>query len=118
MLATKLDGHSFEREARVDDGSGAPEGYRIKKGDVVPDVTSMKSTKRANAGVGGPNQQPRTLLISEAPSSSRHVTLDEFDLRFPTPLSQRAASGFLARVTNSSLRVDNRFVADLRAYTR
>jgi DNA (cytosine-5)-methyltransferase 1 len=93
-------------------------GDRIKKGDAVPDVISIKSTKRANAGVGGPRQQPRTLLISEAPSSCRHVTLDEFDLRFPIPLSQRAASGFLARVTNSSLRVDKRFVADLRAYTR
>ena len=93
-------------------------GGRIKECDPVSEVTAIKSTKRANAGMGGPKQRSRSLLISEAPSSSKHVTLDEFEIRFPAPLSQRAASGFLSRVTKSSLRVDERFVADLRAYTR
>jgi DNA (cytosine-5)-methyltransferase 1 len=93
-------------------------GQRIKEGEVALDVKSIKSTKRANAGLGGPKQRSRTFLISESPSSPCHVTLDKFELRFSAPLSQRAASGFLKRVTKSSLRVDSRFVRDLRAYTR
>jgi DNA (cytosine-5)-methyltransferase 1 len=93
-------------------------GRQIEKCGVLGNVTSIKSTKRANAGTGGPKQRSTTLLISEAPSMARHVTLDKFELRSPMPLSQRAASGFLRRVTDSTLRVDRHFVADLRAYTR
>jgi DNA (cytosine-5)-methyltransferase 1 len=93
-------------------------GNRIKSESTIRNIKSMKSVKSANAGMGGPNEQPRSILVSESPSTSRYVTLDNFELRFPTPLSQRAALGFFDRVTNSSLRVDKNFVKDLRDYTR
>jgi hypothetical protein len=46
------------------------------------------------------------------------VSLDEFQLRSATPLSKRAALGFFERVIKSSLRTNEDFVRDLRAYTR
>jgi DNA (cytosine-5)-methyltransferase 1 len=93
-------------------------GKRIKSEATVEDIKSIKSTKSANAGMGGPNEQSQSLLVSESPTKPRHVTLDEFDLRCPSPLSQRAALGFFDRVTNSSLRADKNFVRDLRDYIR
>jgi DNA (cytosine-5)-methyltransferase 1 len=93
-------------------------GGRIKKGQPVEKVVSIKSKKRANAAAGGPKQRLQEFIISESSSSPEYVTLDEFVLRSSAPLSHRAASGFLTRVSRSSLRVDKKFVADLRAYVR
>jgi len=67
---------------------------RIKSDDALKDIKSIKSTKRANAGTGGPNEASRFILLPEGPPVPTHVSLDEFQLRSATPLSKRAALGF------------------------
>lgn len=54
--------------------------------------------------------------VGEFPVRHIYRHLDKFLLK-PLPLSERAASGFYKRLAQSSLRVDENFLADLRAWT-
>jgi hypothetical protein len=60
----------------------------------------------------------KTTTAAIAPSAPLHITLDEFQLSSPQPLSHRTAKGFFDRISKSTLRVEPRFLRDLRAYTR
>lgn len=66
----------------------------------------------------GQRGQIFTIPVSSFPIRRRYRHLHSF-LKFPTtPLSYRAASGFLDRATNSRLRFEPGFLAEVEAYVR
>lgn len=76
----------------------------------------MASKRRANAGLGGPRQESIHFhTVSEGPNTEAK-TLSEFGLFNPSPLSKRAASGFMNRLANSRLNFHGQFLDDLRFF--
>jgi DNA (cytosine-5)-methyltransferase 1 len=89
---------------------------RLNSDDDAEFQLDEETTKTANAGTGGPKDRKRSFLFSEGPVIVRHLTLGDFRMTGNSPLSIRAAKGFLHRITKSSLRVEKTFVEDLTEY--
>lgn len=74
-------------------------------------------SKRHNVAWGGPGKRPTLLRVEqEGPARPKRAKLLEFDFRDATPLSIRAASGFLSRLVESPLVVEHPFLVDLEQY--
>jgi DNA (cytosine-5)-methyltransferase 1 len=89
-------------------------GFRHSFGSCV--VIDDSSSRRPNAGYGGPNEDAVHFRTLAEGSALGFKTLTDFRLLEPLPLSARAATGFLNRVSNSSLRVQSSFIEDLKRY--
>ncbi|WP_409998931.1 DNA cytosine methyltransferase [Bradyrhizobium sp. SZCCHNS2015] len=83
-----------------------------------PDLHELTRTqRRANFGWGGPGSQVvETHLSIEGPRKPKFSSIAEFGFEDATPLSKRAAAGFLQRLVSSPLRVEDEFIKDLAAY--
>jgi DNA (cytosine-5)-methyltransferase 1 len=76
-----------------------------------------QSSKRHNMAWGGPGKRPTQVYIDlEGPAKPKRATLVNFDFVDATPLSTRAASGFLSRLVESPLVVEHPFLVDLGRY--
>jgi DNA (cytosine-5)-methyltransferase 1 len=76
-----------------------------------------KKSKSPNLGFGGPKTRSEYYAIkSEWPSRQKLVALTDFQMTDLKPLSQRAATGFLRRFKDSSLKKDPDFLRDLEHY--
>jgi len=75
------------------------------------------TSKRHNMAWGAPGQAPAYARVEhEGPAKPKRASLVEFDFVDATPLSTRAASGFLARLVDSPLIVERDFLVDLARY--
>jgi DNA (cytosine-5)-methyltransferase 1 len=68
------------------------------------------------AACGGPDGQRYAFEASTRPAKRRFVPIDEFLSDSLTPLSHRAASGFLSRTGEGRLRFGDGFIEDLKRY--
>jgi DNA (cytosine-5)-methyltransferase 1 len=81
------------------------------------DVPIHQGRRGHNMAWGGPGlQRGTTRLEMEGPARSKRFPISEFALNDAKPLSVRAASGFLERLQESTLIVDQDFVKDLTRY--
>ena len=76
------------------------------------------STSRSpNLGFGGPKLSAEYYAVkSEWPSRQKLVALSDFQMTDLKPLSERAATGFLKRFKQSTLKKDPDFLRDLERY--
>jgi len=93
-------------------------GRLLELGDVVVESEKMYSIQRWPDSAFGENGIVHRFDASQWPkSSARNVHLKHvLDTHGYSVLSERAAKGFLSRADRSSLRFDQRFIADLRQH--
>lgn len=73
----------------------------------------------ANAGFGGPERPARQFRAEiEGPEGSEPKSLDSFGSMNMSPLSYRAANGFLSRYNKSKLRKNAQFADELNTYCK
>jgi DNA (cytosine-5)-methyltransferase 1 len=76
-----------------------------------------RSTRRANFGWGGPKLIAQAAYLpSEGPAKPKFSSISEFRFEDTSLLSNRAAAGFLGRLVESPLRVEEAFLRDLAAH--
>lgn len=93
-------------------------GQRVKVAeDFDPvDLKPLLDDERWPAAAWGKDGKIYPTHVSAFPVRRRAESIDQF-LRFPvTPLSTRAAQGFLARLKASGLRVPDQFITDLEGH--
>jgi DNA (cytosine-5)-methyltransferase 1 len=81
------------------------------------DLPPSSQAKRHNMAWGGPGLEANfAYLPLEGPASPDRFRISKFGFKATTPLSFRAASGFLNRLLDSPLKTDKEFVRDLTDY--
>lgn len=81
--------------------------------------SSRKPARSANAAFGKKGEDATYFTFSsEGPAANKIGSLRDFKFSEHQPLSVRAASGFLSRVENSTLKTHPRFITDLRQFIR
>jgi DNA (cytosine-5)-methyltransferase 1 len=93
-------------------------GTRIQahqKGGLEPhEPIQKRRARRANFGWGGPKSPTKeTHLPSEGPSRPKFSSISEFKFQEMNSLSMRAATGFLSRLVESPLHIEDAFLQDL-----
>ena len=96
-------------------------GTRIKAFEAgkfdASELAETRHTRRPNIAWGGPGRPARqTYLECEGPAKSKQAPISEFSFKTATPLSLRAASGFLERLVQSPLQTERAFRIDLARY--
>lgn len=77
----------------------------------------LVTDRRHNIAWGGPGLTRSLAHVEiEGPREAHRTSISDFVFQDAKPLSLRAASGFLTRLIDSSLRTDPQFVSDLTAY--
>ena len=79
--------------------------------------TEGKTARRINLAWGGPHIEARFAFVEcEGPRKPKSNDLSEFKFKQRVPLSSRAAAGVLARLVESPLRIEKKFLRDLAAF--
>jgi DNA (cytosine-5)-methyltransferase 1 len=88
-----------------------------RESEIESDLPWVENCGQHNAAKGGPGRTPQYLpRCPEGPRVKVKVTLEQLSYASGTPLSARAAKGFLMRYKRSGLKKDERLLHDLEHY--